>query len=190
MNALMATLRRVPRPLWFALAAIVQAGLVAAMVYDRVSILRTGKDVLLATRAVDPRDFLRGDYVVLAYDVGQLEDRDVPPEIGKRGGTVYVKLAPGENGVYSRVSVHAAPVPVSGQELLLQGKMPSCRYCSTRNISFGLEKYFVPEGQGRDIEHARNDGKVTVIAAVTPSGRAAIKRLLIDGKPVYDEPLF
>jgi hypothetical protein len=23
---------------------------------------------------------------------------------------------------------------------------------------------------------------------VTPSGQAAIKRLLIDGKPVYDEP--
>jgi len=28
------------------------------------------------------------------------------------------------------------------------------------------------------------------VAAVTPSGRAAIKRLLLDGKPVYDEPLF
>jgi len=26
--------------------------------------------------------------------------------------------------------------------------------------------------------------------AVLPSGRAAIKRLLIDGKPVYEEPWF
>jgi hypothetical protein len=31
---------------------------------------------------------------------------------------------------------------------------------------------------------------VTVVAAVTPSGRAAIKRLLLDGQPVYDEPWF
>jgi hypothetical protein len=30
---------------------------------------------------------------------------------------------------------------------------------------------------------------VTIIAAVTPAGRAAIKRLMVDGKPVYDEPL-
>jgi hypothetical protein len=29
-----------------------------------------------------------------------------------------------------------------------------------------------------------------VVAAVTPGGRAAIKRLLIDGQPVYDEPSF
>jgi hypothetical protein len=29
-----------------------------------------------------------------------------------------------------------------------------------------------------------------VVAAVVPTGRAAIKRLLVDGKPVYDEPWF
>jgi hypothetical protein len=31
---------------------------------------------------------------------------------------------------------------------------------------------------------------VSVVAAVTPTGRAAIKRLLLGGKPVYDEPMF
>jgi hypothetical protein len=29
---------------------------------------------------------------------------------------------------------------------------------------------------------------VEVVAAVAPSGQAAIKRLLIDGVPIYDEP--
>ena len=29
-----------------------------------------------------------------------------------------------------------------------------------------------------------------VVAAVLLSGRAAIKRLLVDGEPVYDEPWF
>ena len=48
----------------------------------------------------------------------------------------------------------------------------------------------MPEGEGREIESARNQGKVSIVAAVTPSGRAAIKRLLLDGKPVYDEPMF
>ena len=40
--------------------------------------------------------------------------------------------------------------------------------------------------------HSRDGkkGKVQIVAAVTPAGRAAIKRLLLDGKPVYDEPLY
>ena len=40
------------------------------------------------------------------------------------------------------------------------------------------------------MEQARNQRKLSIVAAVAPSGRAAIKRLLLDGKPVYDEPLF
>jgi uncharacterized membrane-anchored protein len=57
-------------------------------------------------------------------------------------------------------------------------------------MTYGIEKYFVPQGEGLEIEHSRNQGKVAIVAAVTPAGRAAIKRLLVDGKPVYDEPLF
>ena len=57
-------------------------------------------------------------------------------------------------------------------------------------MAYGLERYFVPQGEGRAIESARNEGKVSIVAAVTKQGRAAIKRLLIDGKPVYEEPLF
>lgn len=56
------------------------------------------------------------------------------------------------------------------------------RYC--------IERYFVPEGEGRKLENARNQRKLTIVAAVAPTDRAAIKRLLIDGEPVYDEPWF
>ena len=53
---------------------------------------------------------------------------------------------------------------------------------ASNNISFRKGR--------RVIESARNQGKVSIVAAVTSEGRAAIKRLLIDGKPVYDEPMF
>jgi uncharacterized membrane-anchored protein len=62
--------------------------------------------------------------------------------------------------------------------------------CDNVRVNYGIESYFVPEGEGRDIEAARNRRKVAIVAAVAPSGRAAIKRLLIDGKPAYDEPWF
>jgi uncharacterized membrane-anchored protein len=54
----------------------------------------------------------------------------------------------------------------------------------------GRRTDFVPEGEGAEIERARDKRRVTIVAAVAPSGRAAIKRLQIDGKPVYREPLF
>jgi hypothetical protein len=45
----------------------------------------------------------------------------------------------------------------------------------------------VPQGEGRKIE-TTDKARLEVVAAVTASGQSAIKRLLIDGQPVYDEP--
>jgi len=72
MKRLADLLRRIPRVLLFTVAALIQVALIAAMVYDRMRILREGTEVKLATRPVDPRDFLRGDYVVLSYDISSM----------------------------------------------------------------------------------------------------------------------
>ena len=75
MIVLKALIASIPRPLLFALAAVIQVGLIAVMVYDRVRVLREGTEVTLQTRPVDPRDFLRGDYVVLNYEITQSAGR-------------------------------------------------------------------------------------------------------------------
>jgi uncharacterized membrane-anchored protein len=189
---------RIPRPLLFILAGLIQVALIGLMVFDRAQILREGTEVMLQTRPVDPRDFLRGDYVVLTYDIswiaaGALKDSPA------KSKDIYVKLAPKpETDVYDVVSVHPEPVAVGPGEVLIHGQVVSgitCgpqahNYCERINITYGIEKYFVPEGEGRNIESARNQGKVVIVAAVAPNGRAAIKRLLLEGKPVYDEPWF
>jgi uncharacterized membrane-anchored protein len=193
MNRLVARLAGVPRPLWFALAGVLQLTLITMMVVDRASILREGVEVTLQTRPVDPRDFLRGDYVVLSYDISQVPAGELKGKLERRGPTVFVKLAPKGDGFYGVVSAHLDPVPLSGGEILIRGRVTNGRWCTTCEnllVHYGLEKYFVPEGEGRELERARNQQKLSVVAAVTASGRAAIKRLLLDGKPVYDEPLF
>jgi uncharacterized membrane-anchored protein len=89
-------------------------------------------------------------------------------------------------------------VSVADGEALIRGRViygATCgsthrEFCERLQIGYGIERYFVPQGEGREIERSRNEGKVSVVAAVTPAGRAAIKRLLLGGKPVYDEPLF
>ena len=190
---------RFPKAVLFGAAILVQVALLAAMIVDRAQILREGKEVKLQTRPVDPRDFLRGDYVVLGYDISQLKAgalKDQPV----RSQSVFVKLAPNRDGLYEAVSVHAEPVAVTSPEVLIQGRVrygASCGdrsrmpvYCENLQVRYNLESYFVPEGEGKKLEDARNIGKVTIVAAITPSGRAAIKRLLLDGQPVYEEPWF
>ena len=190
---------RLPRFLMFAIAGLIQVALIVYMVVVHARVLRAGTEVILQTRPVDPRDFLRGDYVLLTYDISvvmadALADQ---PSSGKYT-PVYVKLAPNADGFHELVSLHAEPVPLSGNEVLLQGRVVygancgpnSHSFCDRLTIHYGIERYFVPEGQGHEIESARNQGKVAIVAAVTLAGHAAIKRLLIDGKPVYDEPLF
>lgn len=191
---------RLPRLLLFVAAGLIQVALIALMVVDRARILRDGTEVTLETRPVDPRDFLRGDYVVLSYaiswvDAGELRDT----ESEGKGTLLYVKLAPGADGATHRVvSVHRTPVAVGVGEVLIRGRVAdgaTCgvdrrTFCNRLQVNYGIERFFVPEGEGGAIEQARDKGTVRVVAAVTAQGRAAIKRLLIDGRAVYDEPFY
>jgi len=194
MNSPASVLARMPRPIWFALAGLIQVALIAMTVINRASILREGTELTLQTRPVDPRDFLRGDYVVLSYDISQVPAGELKGKLPQnREPNVFVKLAPKDGGFYGAVSVHIDRVPVANGEILIRGRVTNWRWCGNCDslfVRYGLEKFFVPEGEGRELEHARNQQRLAVVAAVTPAGRAAIKRLLLDGKPVYDEPPF
>ncbi|MGY4232690.1 putative membrane-anchored protein [Bradyrhizobium sp. USDA 4449] len=189
--------QRIPKAVLFGAAILLQCALLILMVTDRAQILREGTEVTLQTRPVDPHDLLRGDYVVLGYDISQLPAGALAgqPSAG-RNPVVFVKLAPDASGLYQAASVHAAPVAVTAPEVLIRGRVSySCgstvrTFCDGLTIRYGLESYFVPEGEGRTLEQARNQQKLRVVAAVLPSGRAAIKRLLLDGEPVYEEPWY
>jgi uncharacterized membrane-anchored protein len=197
MIRLTALWQRIPKVVLFGAAILLQCALLILMVADRVRILREGREVTLQTRPVDPRDLLRGDYVVLGYDISQLPAGALAGQpTAERNPVVFVKLAPDANGLYQAVSVHAAPVTVAAPEVLIRGRVSySCgstsrTFCDRLTIRYGLESYFVPEGEGKTLEQARNQQKLRVVAAVLPSGRAAIKRLLLDGAPVYEEPWY
>jgi len=189
--------QRIPRAVLFGVAVLFQCVLLVLMVADRMQILREGREVTLQTQPVDPRDFLRGDYVVLRYDISQLPSGALAGKTTEtRNPIVFVKLAPNANGLYEAVSVSAEPVTVTAPDVLIRGRVSySCgssvrTFCDKLTIKYGLESYFVPEGEGRKLEQARNQQKLRVVTAVLPSGRAAIKRLLLDGEPVYEEPLY
>ena len=177
---------RVPPLLRYGLAALLLCGIILAMLMQRAAILRNGQEVQLEVVPVDPRDLFRGDYVILNYQISTVNVAAEVTTAFTRGQQVFVTLRPDANGMSRAVAISAERPAVTGADIVISGLVI---YPSTRAVSvkYGLESYFVPQGEGRKIERTAR-GRLEVVAAVAPSGQAAIKRLLIDGVPVYDEP--
>ncbi|BBK41532.1 hypothetical protein STVA_15520 [Allostella vacuolata] len=196
---------RLPAGLRYALCFLVLGGLLATMIGHRAMILRNGTEVRLAIVPVDPRDLFRGDYVILTYDISELRlDRIAGDKAFRRGDPIFVTLRPGPDGRAAAIAAHrrapaAAPdtvlqgqVAYSGQHARLPGEREGCAStagCVIVGVDYGIESYFVPEGEGRAIETTEKS-RLEVVAAVSASGEAAIKRLMLDGRMLYTEPLY
>lgn len=187
--------------LWRTLAAmLVLAGALAMVIEGRARILRSGSEVRLRTVPVDPRDLFRGDYVVLSYAISTVNAAKAEREF-RRGDTVYVTLTRDPDGFSKAAAASLTKPPASGSDVVLAGRVTSTNGCgvneagefdcsSGRNrlrVAYGLESYFVPQGTGRAIE-TTSKARIEIVAAVSASGEAAIKRMLIDGKLVHAEP--
>jgi uncharacterized membrane-anchored protein len=133
--------------------------------------LQTGEEVILKTRPVDPRDLFRGDYVILNYEIGNVDISDF-----EEGDKIYVGLQVDENGYGESTGVYKNPP----ESLFIKGTVKRDSWVGS-NVEFGIESYFVPEGEGRAVERNRNlEGKV----AIDKSGNAVLKAILIDGEEI------
>ncbi|HTH50245.1 MAG TPA: GDYXXLXY domain-containing protein [Candidatus Limnocylindria bacterium] len=158
-----------------------QTVVIAGLAFWHESALHTGIEILLETAPVDPRDLLRGDYVILSYKVGAVRrDRFIsPPENDvKAGRDIWVALKkPGEFYEVDRASF--TPLVPDSEEVVLRGKTAWAVRDSVQ-VEYGLERYYVREGTGNP------RGKLTVKAVVAGSGRAQIKEVFLNGKPYVD----
>lgn len=181
-----------PRIVLIAIAvSFLQIAFIGWMIAGRAAILRDGADVTLAVEPIDPRDLLRGDYVVLSYPISILTD-DLAPQGAERGDVIYVRVAPGADGVYRPIaaSLDAPPqAALSENEVDIRGFVRSAAYGRIHSL-FGIERFYVPEGQGRGIEENMRQDRFEVVVAVGANGAAQIRSLLHEGWPVYSEPVF
>lgn len=177
-------------------AAALQIGFLGSMILGRAAILRKGIEIRLAVQPIDPRDLLRGDYVVLGYPISSIE-RSLIAKTGDealKGRWLYVRLARNEDGSFTPAGA-ALDAPPSGErrdnEVDLRGivaREPGAG--GAVHVAYGIERYYVPEGEGRAIEEAMQQDRFEILAAVDEDGSAQIKALLHDGRAVYSEPLF
>ena len=165
------------RKLFIAVLALQSAWMLGtAVVQERT--LAQGDVILLETRPVDPRDLLRGDYVILTYKIGEAPGMGQfqPPLRSdlKPGQTVYLVLS--KRGDFHEVEwASTEPVKdVGAGRVVLKGKMGAAHWAG---IEFGLERYYVREKTGNPV------GKLTVQVAVSKAGKGVIKQVFVNGEP-------
>jgi uncharacterized membrane-anchored protein len=182
----------------FALHAIV----LLYMIGDRQWTLTTGTPIALETLPVDPRSLFSGDFVDLNYRISELTPNTLAGDrVFRRHDSVYVVLRPGKT-YWEPVSIHSRMPSAREGQVAVRGEVthiePADRDSSAEqrvqadvlHVRYGIESYFVPEGEGRAIERPAVGDTVTIRVAVDRRGRAAIKALLINGKEKYVERVF
>lgn len=177
------------------IVAVLQSAILLYVVMRRAEVLRDGVEVRLETAPVDPRDFLRGDYVILNYTIGEVPAEVVtgpwPAESGRH--TIYVRLEPLVDGFWTVRVASFAPLAEKPGSVVVEGITDRFSTSEKRHaisVTYGIERYYVPEGEGKAIEMARNNGHISIAARVSKSGIVHIRALLEDGRPLYEEPLY
>ncbi len=179
------------------IAALLQTGVMLAGVVQRISILRNGSEVVLRSLPVDPRDLMRGDYVTLGYEVSRLPVKMISGEPPRKSGLNYLYVVLGKQADSRWKPLRAQfimPDALQENEIVLRGEIeaPIQAYDEQSSISvvYGIERYYVPEGEGLELEQAQMKGDVDIVLSVNEKGVAAIRSVLVDGKQLYKEPLF
>lgn len=144
--------------------------------------LTQGTVVRLETRPVDPRDLLRGDYVILSFDVSTLDAKLFAGGLTNRlpaGTPVFVKLE--RHGEFHRaVEASFTALATDADHPVLRGKSETSWAWSSDNppnlrVEYGLERFYVREGTGNP------RGKLTVDVAIPSSGKGIIREVYLDG---------
>lgn len=189
---------------------LVQTLLLVAMIASRQMILSSDTVVILQTKPIDPRSLFRGDYVRLNYDINELQlDELSGDRTFKTNDTVYVVLQ--QSGQYwdaraiyleKNNALNSYKKQKNEQKVLIQGVVQRVTNrqwdrndkadtsVTSLRVNYGIENYFVPEGEGLKLERPETSDKITLKIALDDDGHAVIKALLLNGIQQYEEALF
>lgn len=179
--------------------ALAQTAFLSWIIAGRAAILRNGHEVLLKVEPIDPRDLLRGDYVRLGYEI-----RNVPVklvvnaptgEFVTEDGPIFVRLGKDADGYWRprSASLRASEGEPPAGEIKIRGTVsggwtlgPEASF----SVDYGIDRFYVPEGEGRAIEADMRERPFGILAAVASDGAAQIKALMDGETKLYEEPLY
>ncbi len=205
---------------WLRMVAVLVAFtiVIGGMIWQRMRLLQTGREVIVPMRPVDPRDLFRGHYALLNYDFSRIEtsrvrDFDQLRNNGGRSafspsGTIFVVLRKDPARPPFWAFSHALlkpPEKLGREEVFLRCKR-SWFGARAIFVNCGIERFYAPKERALKLERElrgrwrfdRNRGRMVpeegarvpgVILRVNARGEAAIAGLYVDGKRILVDGL-
>ena len=180
--------------------ALVQIGFLSWIIAGRAAILRNGKEVLLKIEPVDPRDLLRGDYIILGYDISRIPVKmiaNIPAGKSSSDDTsIVVRLKKGADGYWTPTTAWfgKAPTPPAADEADISGHVADGWDLREEGASiapdYGIERFYLPEGAGMAIQNDMRVRPFGIRLALAGDGTAQIKALVDGDKTLFEEPLY
>jgi uncharacterized membrane-anchored protein len=151
--------------IWLAIALLIPIVALALNAYLKSMQRASGEEVVLPIEGFDPRDLLSGHYLTYRIDYGLEQgcsEHNVPASICLRP----------LRGLYPQGSL---PEDCT---LFIKGRCDD-------NAAFmaGIERFYIPEESAQVLEQKVQDKRGAVVLSVDRQGNAAIRDLLLDGKP-------
>ena len=171
--------------LWTAIA--LQASTIGWMVWNYHQPAAYGEPVLLRCGPVDPRDLLKGEYVILSYDFSApteaqrtallAEFTALSPQKSAKmsANTMYWNL-PADTEVFVPLRRNDVGLGIPGDPTLIRPTQGLYLRGLSRGgqLRFGIEAYYVQEGAGQKWEAERRQGSLVAEIGVLADGRAGL----------------
>ena len=137
----------------FLLAVLIPLLILLAMTIKPQATVLFGQEIVLETKAYDPTDLFRGDYVAISLAISEMPKFKVTLPIDKVSNkNLYVSLK--QEGKYYVVDNVGETKPKQG--IYLRGKFRNTYNqfgeADKFSVDYSLDKYFLEQGSGKDLE--------------------------------------
>lgn len=167
---------------WILTALIaLQLGAIAKTVVRFENVILHGQRIQLITTPVDPVDLFRGEYVQLNYAMNRAPVSMISPALQQRSlrrdEVVFATLKPAQNSTWVLDKVEEKSSP---DAVYLRARVDSDRHAGDKEdlqLRFGLERFYVEQGQAQSYEGREDDGSTTSLkttVAVDSDGYASV----------------
>lgn len=140
----------------YLLAVAIPLLILVAMTIKPEATVLFGQEILLETKAVDPTDLFRGDYVSVKFAISDIPKSMVTEPMEKMSKkTLYVSLK--QEGNFYGVYQVSETKPKHG--IYLRGKIRNAYTpLDTLHVDYSLDKYFVKQGSGVNLQELSYKG--------------------------------
>ncbi len=170
---------------------VLQTLILFAMIGIKQWTLNTGKPILLETQVIDPQSLFSGDYLNLRYAINAIPSKKLADdEPVNTHDILYVVLKKGDP-YWEAVALYHKKPEIADDEVVIKGEVTNRTFDKdTFYLKYGIENYFIPEGEGKKLELPNSNDKLSIGVVVDRFGNAGIRAVLVNGKERYVETLF